>query len=582
MEPIQKSLLEANGIVNQGQIYFVYRWLELFNKFTIDTFRFRAMNSKSIIHEVLQIIDLVEKGVWDESNLKLASEEALYLINNDPVMEEYTYIFSIKKVLEQGINKPSSIEERLKIKILLTGLFSDLDTKYWLQLIDGLKRSIHENNLRNVEWFVCSLASELIHQGHDREFLYQIMWINLRKSTRAFDDFYNDLITTVKPIMARYVTYSKIKAAPNEFQGLVLGHEFKTDINIASTDRKVQSFLSSEDPKVFAISEISAMDPNAAALVAHSKLGYLLDVMNYSNPKSNLLLEPDCLVVYNENNGIYRSVPDLVGYVPDQNWFAKVEKQLCIILASTSLSPESKDKLKGALRYFRLSNQATNIEHRFLNLWIMLEHLIRSGVRHKSIIEPIVEFIPKTLALNYVKRLLNDTIANVIRCGVQIPDDLKIHFQKKSNSGIIDICRNETNFAKLIASVSGNPLLEMRLSYIKNIVTNSKEIKNCIEKNNRDINQHLARMYRARNQIVHSAAHDLNIWGLTANLHYYVRTILNILLYEISNFDCFQDLWGVYIKYRTAYDQYVHYLKHKDISFLDSTIVDNPMRLFWP
>ena len=52
-------------------------------------------------------------------------------------------------------------------------------------------------------------------------------------------------------------------------------------------------------------------------------------------------------------------------------------------------------------------------------------------------------------------------------------------------------------------------------------------------------------MYRYRNKIVHQAAHDLNIAGLTANLLYYLREILNKVLYELATDDTLTDLHEV-------------------------------------
>jgi hypothetical protein len=249
---------------------------------------------------------------------------------------------------------------------------------------------------------------------------------------------------------------------------------------------------------------------------------------------------------------------------------------------STVLDRKSKDKLTGSLRYFRLSNEAVSVEQRFLNLWIALEHLIRSGVRHKSIIEPMADFLPKTLALNHVHRLGRDVVENVRRLNIRLPFEIIPPFRNRNVPDLIELCRNEARLATLLNAVNQNPLLDFRLRQFSDIVTDPKRIKAAIDKNYRDINHHLARIYRIRNRIVHSAAHDLRIWGITANLNYYVRTVLNILLYELSTYDCFPDLWSVYIKYQTAYDQYLSSLDKANTTAFQSTVVDNPLRLLWP
>ena len=80
MEYVSNWKLHKNGILTAGQKYFVFRWLELYNQYTIDSFRYRAMNSHSIINELLNVIVSVEKGIWNEVNIKLVKEEALDVI----------------------------------------------------------------------------------------------------------------------------------------------------------------------------------------------------------------------------------------------------------------------------------------------------------------------------------------------------------------------------------------------------------------------------------------------------------------------------------------------------------------------
>ncbi|MDD3363814.1 MAG: hypothetical protein PHZ03_02410 [Syntrophomonas sp.] len=580
MKYIGKWKLHKNGVVNQGQQYFVCRWLELFHCFTIDAFRYRAMNSYSIINELLTVIAGIEKGVWHEMNVKLVCKEALDIIKNDLVLKNSSYIAGILRALQDGINHKAKIEERMRLKIALLGIHTDLKRRYWQALKDGLKSSINYNDFDQIEWFISALATYLIDVGHEREFMYQSCDDILNDSQqRDFPCFYEQLLQKIEPIDIDYTTIMKLNGDYAGLNGFFLEYEFQNTIDIDNP--QVNSFISKE-PVLYAIKHIKAVDPNAAAVIAQTKMANLLDVLYYSHPKAKISSDPICLVKDNEKLFLCNVSANLVGYDPNQNWLNKANNQLTKILRSSVLSDESKDKLLGTLRYFRLSYACGNTDQQFLNLWIALEHMTKGSENQRSMIDSIANFIPKTLSLNYINRISRDTIENLFRSGINVPEPFRKVIETRNIAEFISLMKEEKTYQEMAISASNNSLLFHRLEKLRNILLSSNNIKIAIEKNCEDISHHLARMYRFRNYIVHYAARDLKIMGITANLHTYVRTLLNILLYEISNYECFQDLHGVYMKYQLVFDQYMEGLDKNDPKVLEPTMIANPLLLLWP
>ena len=64
----------------------------------------------------------------------------------------------------------------------------------------------------------------------------------------------------------------------------------------------------------------------------------------------------------------------------------------------------------------------------------------------------------------------------------------------------------------------------------KSLINDVKIIPNEILKHRANLEWHLTRCYRIRNEIVHDAAIHLNIESITGNLKYYLTYILNGLL----------------------------------------------------
>lgn len=79
------------------------------------------------------------------------------------------------------------------------------------------------------------------------------------------------------------------------------------------------------------------------------------------------------------------------------------------------------------------------------------------------------------------------------------------------------------------------PLLALRASMYKKLVTHSSEIKELIQKHRKNLEWHIPRCYRIRNEIVHDAAIHLNIEAINGNLKYYLTFILNDIIAYLDN-----------------------------------------------
>lgn len=89
-------------------------------------------------------------------------------------------------------------------------------------------------------------------------------------------------------------------------------------------------------------------------------------------------------------------------------------------------------------------------------------------------------------------------------------------------------------------------------------------------------------MYRYRNKIVHQAAHDLNIAGITTNLLSYLNEILIKLLHELNADYDFSEIHEVFLKYSVTYDKFMAALNKDRNDAMDLEILIDPVRFVWP
>jgi len=541
------------------------------------------MNSHFILIELLQVTKLVEKRVWNEQNVSLVCEEAITLVDKDQVLLNRNYFDGLKIVLNQCLKKEP--ESKNRMKAVLPAVLDDLQINYLRDLKTGLSQAIQANHFQKVHWYTNALATEAANLGFSREYLYNLCkQIFLKNDSESFSDKYRQFIENIIPRSKQYQTY--LKLYPNKPQVVpdrIADYTFSKSLqNIETEDYLTRDYLSSGDPKVFAITKIQALDPNSAATMARSKIGKVLDLMYYGYQHNTKVdVHENCLIQLENSFNLYPSIPELVGYFKDgSDWLLTVEKQLETILERPRADDLSTEKLLGALRYFRLSKEAVNIEHQFLNLWIALEHLAQSDTK---MFEALNNYIPKTLALQYIGKLIRDMIENLKRCKVRVPEAVQPYISKNNKEKFILLARNDDLFSKLLLSADSNPLLQQRLVHLRSVLSNSKEMRRAINKNYTDIRLHLFRMYRVRNLIVHTAAHDLQIEGLTANLQAYLTDIINKALYELSSYDYLTGLYDVFSKYQFTFDQVMLKLKKDgDKNLIDVAHIINPFNLLWP
>lgn len=274
--------LIRKGLDKKGQQFFVFRWLELVHKFSIDSYRFRAMNSKSILQELIEAIDYAAKNMWDRDNVKRICEEAAKLISTDKVLPAYPFYIVLQDVLNVIQNSA-----QYTLKSFISGVLKSLEASYFDKLMSGLKEAIESNDLHNIDWYTSTLVTELINSGYDRAYLENIFKATMvNPQEKSFDEKFSHFTRVIKPRTSIYKTYLKLKTDSINFPpGLKLRKT--NEINFPATEKHIKDYIKSG--KLYFESEIEALDPYSAAIVAKSKFGTTLDLIRISHSSKDKL-----------------------------------------------------------------------------------------------------------------------------------------------------------------------------------------------------------------------------------------------------------------------------------------------------
>ncbi len=288
--------------------------------------------------------------------------------------------------------------------------------------------------------------------------------------------------------------------------------------------------------RIFIKCNVEARDYLSALKKGKNILAEYLDILNLGLSDEFLHIHNRVLVVDKRSphkGGFQNNVNILDGkYKVEKNRYIHFTSKLPNLLANPNIRNESKEKIKSAIRYLRLGNQSTEVEHKFINYWIGLEYLF-SNYESSSTIVRLKEHFINAHSIAYVKRNLISFKRNIL----SLPPDIIAKLTELDKLSYDDI-KKEVFYTQIWSELLNDyPLIAYRARKLKEWFFEkgkgcSKEYINS-HKDNLEI--HFIRIYRLRNEIIHDAATNTNNELIASNLRYYLTFILNELIDYLHN-----------------------------------------------
>ena len=186
-----------------------------------------------------------------------------------------------------------------------------------------------------------------------------------------------------------------------------------------------------------------------------------------------------------------------------------------------SIADDVKERLNAALRHLRIGNMQNELEQRFINYWIALEFIFASPEAKESTFTRLKANLMSLLSSCYIKRNIIDMEKKLKKNGI---------IDKEDSLWLLD----EVSLQDIINSES-NCLMRYRLRKIKSLIIKRDKRKNYFSVHETNIEHHLARLYRLRNELIHEAAIKQDIESVTSNLRYYLVFLLNQIVHFLLN-----------------------------------------------
>ena len=524
--------------------FFYDRLLEAFHKETIDSHRVRCHNSLTLLLELEEVVtDWIKGNIKVFDTVKFCLEETNAAIKNDTCLSFESCRCSILSdlLIDFKKNGEKDFSYARKVQYILNSVIEENVPTYKQNLYNAISSIVltefwdddkdEMTVLEDLDRLITSFATQLIHEGFSKIYLYKIVarvCNDTKHSFAAQVRYLNRLLCSgsIAP------TTTIIKIPVNNLQKWIspildLYDRIPDEYLSPAIVEAHQTFVTpSKATKYYIHNSIVAKDSVSALKETRESLSRVMDVIHMGDSSVNINIPNSALVISKNTDGSihFEMAKEYVldgGYRTNEMDVISLIDHINRIRDDESIADDVKERLNAALRHLRIGNMQNELEQRFINYWIALEFIFASPEAKESTFTRLKANLMSLLSSCYIKRNIIDMEKKLKKNGI---------IDKEDSLWLLD----EGSLQDIINSES-NCLMRYRLRKIKSLIIKRDKRKNYFSVHETNIEHQLARLYRLRNELIHEAAIKQDIESVTSNLRYYLVFLLNQIVHFLLN-----------------------------------------------
>lgn len=229
-------------------------------------------------------------------------------------------------------------------------------------------------------------------------------------------------------------------------------------------------------------------------------------------------------------------------------------------------------KLKSLYEFTRISDESLSPQSTFINLWIGIESFAQSK-EFDGGIESVKTVIAYTSTHNYLYSIIRNFLEDCNRCKIEIKyDGQLIRIGRLQAQEALDYFWDEKFVEEMKKTCTElNSLLFYRFIEFISILKDGKKCADLLEKHKINIQQHVHRLYRIRNSIVHSGELLYNTNLFIKHLYEYIEQVMSVVINRlelVSNITLEQ----IFAQVRDSVDATIETLKNSRLLEKDTYI----------
>ncbi|KAA1258367.1 hypothetical protein LF1_08860 [Rubripirellula obstinata] len=510
-----------------GSVFLLAAWHELFFGFTPDSFQPRLHNVPSLVEELIDM-----GGLWQNEPRNVAHVEKLKAELNAAIKSEDAILSQIPTYKSRAMSLAKA--KTPEAIIAGGGILAGQSRSYWRAFESLLLSTVSElpNRKQDAIENLRRLATFAFQHGKEDD----DVWEPLDKSAnRCPVDVLRQMIALTRESEKEYSCTLTILGEVAGMHSTVrkCGHKV---VSVRDLPDDYTAALSNYDSKPLHVRvDVDAKSIRHAVADARERLELAIGIASlYQNPPE-LRLHPTAFVSSSGQDKVFvQSEQAFRRLYPRTN--AKRDIKHAIELVSKTKVDR---RILAAVKQLALASGSSDTRTRFVNLWSSVETLAGSH-EGETTMERVSELIVPLVISRHVHRttrymtILTQRFGNTIGStqygsgfretenGVIFSDDMLVALTSK--------CR-DPKIADLLR-FADHPLLRFRLYDTWKIFHDPKQLRSRLETSKQRLEWQVARIYRARNLLVHEGREVPHIVPLLDNLQNYLSMLVQRLIHE--------------------------------------------------
>lgn len=548
----------------ESLLFFAQRMNELLFDYTLDSFKYYALNISLLISESLTRLSKLKEEVDTDKNLGNIIDEINLIAQDDIITHSilgshYSIFFPIKvgKDKEQLKTKLKLLSNRLDLNVVVKELINLIP-----QVIEK-KEKVKINVLSNI--LVTSLINVGFHQSYIYHMTNNVFFSGKLKKHRTIENFFK-LFSPQKTI---YSVIVKVSDSFLEIEDICSKFklELKKDYSDTSIKGKASSFIKSKKAdQIFVISEnIKAFDTQSARLIALNKLNTISKLFTYFHHKSPPKIDREAIVTTEGRHFLIEPATSPMTKGEDMS-----HKDAAFMLHEflgrfDNRNIESRVRFNRAMNLHSQALTTTSNENRILNLWICYETLFGGG--QTTTVIHIINSLSHISSLKYFYRIFNELSKSIKTWNNKELEKIKELTGYDSDRKAVCVFCLSDEFKEQRIEFYGKlnefPLLRFRIFDINKKLGTADRVLKYLNQHNQRIKWHIKRLYRTRNQIVHDGNRPANLEILVENAHSYFDIFMDEYIIDNMYAGSVKTIDQAVANYKLLNDSWINILKEK-------------------
>lgn len=536
----------ANG---QALLFFAQLMREMLSTTSFESFRVHSLDTCSRLAEALAVLDDIQLQRIPFSAFDPVSAELSWSLNRDPVASdlignELRLFDEIRKV-KKG---PSVTRDVVQ---LIHGRLADVHAeevqKKIIQLFGGREK-------KDFRAAVASYCCLLINSGYSKQFLTELVEITFfskaieKVGPRSVKRFFGKLDRKHK----QFRVFTAIKPNCADYLARLPNFEVCSISALPIIARKaIQAAPSYELQNMYVSMTTRSFDPYSAAAYVDQYLASIRSITFLARRVFAIEWSPSKFVMkLRSETGEFVTSETIQLQTPGPATARRVKALVRQTKQMTeNFDKPSTERLFSSINTSALARATASPENQIISLWSAFEILLSDPPPNVARVVHYTSLITPCICLKYVRRYivaLCDGLTVSYRRQLKslldtLPDDLGIDVYTRFTHLVFEPQYSGLQ-TKLMTMCDGNPLARHRVWKLQQDFGNPNAIMKSLSAHQDRVNWQLHRIYRARNNLVHSGRMPPYIDSLVMNaFEYYQSAMVSILQfgtkYQMSDVD---------------------------------------------